>query len=552
MKEVLKKDKIYIFIILLLSVIVMIPLLLGPSSLGHDTVFHVANIDSIKTQLESSLIPSKISPTVGNSLGYGTHLFYPMFPHTITAYLSNITELFGLSTLHTTVIMYLLITIISSIEIFYLSQKIHGNKKFALLSSVIFLFFPYRLGDMVVRSAFNEVFTFLFIPLVLLGLLYLLEDKDKKFYLAFIIGCLGMINSHLVLTLYYAILLIPFIIIYRKKFFKKERLKKFITAALIITVLALPTLIPLLEHKHATEYMIYVDGYMSGLNYMEAFCMSISEYFQILSDYSWDNPTYINYIVIGLLGLALYFFCKKEKKSEHETFLWIFTGIAFFITTRLFPWILLPKFLYLIQFPWRMLTMLTISISLLVPIVFKQIKKEKLQTILLITTILLIPISEIHLIKKLTNDTYQIGEIESNNGMGHSKEYLPKKAYDNLTYFEQRNQDIIILSGQANIIELENNNNKIKIKLEEITQETTIEFPRLYYLGYKLKDSTGNKISLKESQNGFLQATITDNETYTLTYERTTLQKIVSYLCIPTTGLFIYLIIKPRKKEEKS
>ena len=212
----MKKDKNNLLILLLASIIVMIPLLFGPSSLGHDTVFHVANIDSLKLDLDSNFLPSKISSTIGNAFGYGTHLFYPMFPHLITAYLTKATSILHINTLSTTVIMYGIITFLSAIAMYYLSKKITKQNSLALLSSIIFLFMPYRLGDIVVRSAFNECFTFLFMPLVLLGLLYLIENDKRKFYLFFVTGCTGLLYSHLVITIYCAILFIPFIIIYHK------------------------------------------------------------------------------------------------------------------------------------------------------------------------------------------------------------------------------------------------------------------------------------------------------------------------------------------------
>ena len=120
----MKKDKHNILIILILSIIVMLPLLLGPSSLGHDTVFHVANIDSLKLDIANHFLPNRISSTIGNAFGYGTHLFYPMLPHLLTAYFSKITEIFHISTLHTVVIVYGIITFLSACLIYCLSKKI--------------------------------------------------------------------------------------------------------------------------------------------------------------------------------------------------------------------------------------------------------------------------------------------------------------------------------------------------------------------------------------------------------------------------------------------
>jgi len=547
----MKKDKNNLFIILLVSMIVMIPLLFGPSTLGHDTVFHVANIDSLKLDLDSSFLPSKISSTIANGFGYGTHLFYPMFPHLITAYLAKATSIFHINTLSTTVIMYGILTFLSAVVMYYLSKKITKSNSLALLSSIIFLFMPYRLGDIVVRSAYNECFTFLFMPLVLLGLLYLIESNKRKFYLCFITGCVGLLYSHLVITMYFAILLIPFVIVYHKEIFKKENFISLVIACIIIILLALPELIPMLEHKLSTEYMVYIKNYMTNIDYMNTFSHHLIDYVKILPDYSWDVPFYINYIVIFMLFVRLFFFIKEKEKEKTEIFLWAFTLLAFFISLNFFPWKIVPEFLYFIQFPWRMETMLTISISLLAPLVIKNINKKKLQTGILIASFILIPCTELFLVKKLTNDVYRIGEIIPNNGMGHSKEYLPKKAFDNEVYFEYRGKDIMLISGNAQIMEIENSNKKIEFELQTDSLETTIEFPKLYYLGYHLKTKDGKVLALEESENGFLQARIEGNGTYTLVYEGTTLNKIANTLGIIGLIGFGYLIFtsSPDKKK---
>lgn len=544
----MKKDKHNILIILILSIVVMLPLLLGPSSLGHDTVFHVANIDSLKLDIANSFIPNRISSTIGNAFGYGTHLFYPMLPHTVTAYIAKITEVFHISTLHTVVIVDGIITFLSACLMYFLSKKITKKNSLALLSSIIFLFMPYRLGDIVVRHAFNEVFTFLFIPLVLLGLLYFIENNKKMFYLCFISGCVGLLYSHLVITLYFALLLIPFVIIYRKDFFQKEKLIMFLNAVLVIIFLSLPGIITMVEHKSSGNYMIYQKNYMSNLDYMTTYSLNLLDYVKILDDYSWEIPMYINYIVIGLLLASFYFFIKNKKKRKEEIFFWIFTLLAFLISLNIFPWKFMPKFLYFIQFPWRMQTMLTISVSILAPFIFMKIKDKKKVKYLIIIAMVSIMITEIPLIIKLNNDVYEIGAIEPNSGMGHSTEYLPRKAYENKLYFDYRGQDIMLISGNAIIIDEKVENRKITFTLETSSIETTVEFPRLYYLGYKLETRDGKVLALEESENGFIQARLEGNGTYTLVYKGTTLEKVINILAIPAFGYFLYLVINPNEK----
>jgi len=175
----------------------------------------------------------------------------------------------------------------------------------------------------------------------------------------------------------------------------------------------------------------------------------------------------------------------------------------------------------------------------------KNQKKVKNLVIIVIAGVIL---TEIPLLVKLSNDVYEIGEIEANSGMGHSTEYLPKKAYENKLYFDYRGNDIMLIAGNAIIIDEKIENQKITFTLETSSIETIIEFPRLYYLGYKLETKDGKVLSLEESENGFIQARIEGNGTYTLAYTKTTLEKIINTLAIPAFGYFIYLIINPKTK----
>ncbi len=548
----MKKIDKNLLIIILFALIVMIPLFTDPYTLGHDTEFHIANIEDLKQGIGESLLPQRISPRIGYGLGYGTHLFYPMLPHWIGAWIAKISSLWNGSTANAVVLTYTMITILSAIVIYCLGKKITKNPTMSLLSATIFLFMPYRLGDIIVRQAYNEVFIFLFAPLVLLGLFYFIEKKDTYFYLWFILGCTGMLYSHQVLTLYYALLLIPFVIIYRKKFFTIERMKVLGKAVAVTVLLSLPGLLPMLEHKFSGEYMIFQKDFMSNLSYMETFSNHITDYFVIQKEYLWENiPMYLNGIVLLLLGSSLVLYFKKKKKEKQEKFLWILTGISFLLTLNIFPWVIMPKFLYMIQFPWRNVTFLTISIALLAPLGIHIIKQEKARNIVLVLLILLIPCTEIPLLKKLSNQVYQWSTITWNEGMGHSKEYLPVKAYQNMTYFETRGQDVKDLSGTSTIIEKENNQKRITIELTTSSEEVTIEFPRLYYLGYHLKSKEGTVIALEESTNGFVQARVRGNGTYTLVYEGTTIEKIANVLVLPGLGYFGYLLLENKIKRKK-
>lgn len=553
MKKYLNEHKWTIFIVILFSIISLIPLITNTHRLGHDTNFHIANAAVIERNIcITNLFPNLILDGIANNLGYGINLFYPSLPHTVLAYTYHIFKIFNISILDSMAIVYTLITIVSSLFVYLLANKILKNKWLALLSTTIFIFFPYRIGNIIIRSALNETFTFMFMPMILLSLEYLLEKKDNKFYPLFIIGYIGMFNSHLVITLYFTLLLIPFFIINFNKIFKKERLKPLIIATIVVTIIVLPFFVTVLEHKILGNYVVYQDGMMTGLNYMEYYSLNIKDYFKTNIDYMWGVPLFINiFSFVMLMISSVYSIIKKTNKTY--LFYYLLTILSFIITLKIFPWRNLPEALYMIQFPWRMETILAISYSICAVIFIKYFKPNKIKYIS-IGFILLIFSSSIFMINNfMKTDYYTTDILEDNLAMGHSNEYLPVKTNENIDYYYGRNEDIVIKSGDG-VVNV--NNNKVpnlNFTVTESSDYMILELPRLYYLGYSITSKDGKIKDCYENDNGFLEIIIDGNGDYALTYTGTTTYVVASKLRIVFIIISIgYLAYKLYNKKRKS
>ena len=130
--------------------------------------------------------------------------------------------------------------------------------------------------------------------------------------------------------------------------------------------------------------------------------------------------------------------------------------------------------------------------------------------------------------------------------MGNEREYLPEKVINNLEYFENRNKDIVIKSGTGEITKILDNVPDLIFEVNT-SESITIELPRFYYMGYQL-EINGQKVELTESDNGFLQATIQESGTYTLTYEKTMVMKIANIISVVTAIVCIILLIWKKRK----
>lgn len=527
--------KIYLYAaIILIAVISIFPLLQKSNIYGHDSRFHVACINDIKENISFSTPIPKINSNIGNNLGYGTNLFYPPLPHYLCAYLHLTLENFGIKLSTTIALVYLLITIASGIVMFHLSFSITKKENVSLLSSVIFLLMPYRIGNIIVRAALNESFVFLFFPMILLALHRLIENK--KFLLLFIIGYTGLILSHLVLAFYSSIFIIFWGLFHLKNLFKKDIIKKLLVGILIVSILVLPSISLMLSQKANGNYLVFIDGYMTGFSFLsENFCY-LSDFITQKADYSWDMPLFINLLVLISLFFSFIYFIIHTQNTNMNIFYLIFLLIlCFSMCLKIFPWKILPNIFYTIQFPWRLQIFISICISILSPFWISNFKFEKITSIIFIITLL---ISELSFFKSLSTYKYLYDGINYNSGLGNYQEYFSVNTYYFMDYFVERDTNIHIDNISTFNAKIFESSDKIIFKIENIKGNAIIELPRLYYIGYKLTNSKNENINFYENQKGFIEF-IGISDTYTLEYKG----PIIYQIFIIIRNIFILLLI---------
>ena len=210
------------------------------------------------------------------------------------------------------------------------------------------------------------------------------------------------------------------------------------------------------------------------------------------------------------------------------------------MTTRAFPWVVMPQVLTIIQFAWRINGFFLFFISFICGInayIFANeiIKNKWLKNVFIVFIIGLTylmssltafknvedynPVKELQFEKNIIEAT-SIGPYNIN------RDYLPKAAGKNIKYMQNRKNETIVLNGQAKII----NENKVKLKDEveieiENGKEVILELPYIYYHGYETKIN-GKKINNQESDKGFLQVEINESGNLEVEYKGTIGEKI--------------------------
>lgn len=546
-----KYINLYTIIIFLFSLFMFSPMFFN-YFLGDDTTFHAANIAVRGTSFFN--IFSKILPEIGNDLGYGIGIFYPMLPHFLGGLILNIIGVFGLGEYATLKILKFIVIFGSGIFMYLFASKLFKDKNKGLMASLFYISSSYFFVDIYSRDALNESFVFVFIPLIFLGIYYLFSENDKfKFYLCFIIGYVGMMYSHLVLSVWFTLIFILFLLFFVKDIFKKENFISLVIAALLILIFTSPFTIPLIEHMLNGEYFIFATK-LSTLTWT----LDLKQFFVQISDITVNNNyIFINFnIVVILLSLTTLFKILTKKISSYRKkfiigFLFI-SIVSIFLVTNDTIWYYMPSFLNNIQFPWRVCTFAVFGISLFaaegLDIFFDLFKKKfiPVASLLIITILASNVYYNMQNIQVVNTFPYNI-----NDAMGWDEEYLPIETKNNMAYLEKRKDDKIkIEKGNAKIKVISNNVPRMEFSVNDIKESVTLEIPRLYYLGYKIVDEDGKEINYFKNDKGLISIKLNKDGKYYVSYPGTTSYQIAKVVCIFTATICIIIIFLKLKNKK--
>ena len=557
-----RKRRDYI-IILIVSLLVSIPFL-KMSLLGTgDTRLHLLRIIGLKNSMQNSVFPYIIAPFYCNNFGYATNLFYPQ----LVTYIPYVLKVFTPS-YEVAMELFAVITIfLSGITMYAATYEITKNKYISLISSIIYLTFPYRFENIYERYAIGEFAALIFIPMVFQGLYNVIKGNKAKHYLI-AIGAAGMLLCHTITTLYTAIFCMIFILLNIKDFFKKDVIKLcLIDFVFIILITALFT-IPLIEHKLATKYVIFDADRMRGTG-IDVYDNSAS-FKQLITDSGSDKTVsfIIGIPILVYLAISVFAYKNIEKtdKSWYTTF-WVLSIISLFMVTKLFPWLIMPNVLTMIQFSWRILVFFNFFIAPICAIniytITIKIKNRNYAiSFIVICACILVVFTSLRLCEYISEKSgdsekyvnYERIKIENPviSHMNINREYLPQKAdYD---YMSNREDRVYVLDGKC---EIENESKKalqMEFDVFNASKDAVLELPYLYYLGYSIK-LDDNKISYTESEKGFISIALPDKiqkATVTVRYTGTILEKM-SYAIslIGVIGIIVYIRVYKRKINEE-
>ena len=539
-------------IILVIAIIISIPLLNKNFNIyGDDGIQHIARLMGTYQTITEGEFPSVIMSNFCNEFGYSWNIFYSP----ITAYIPLIFRLFTNSFELTLKLFMILVTFLSGISMYEFVKKVTKNRYAGVLSAILYILAPYRLTDTYMRIAISELTSFIFIPIIFHGM-YNIFNREEKKSLLLTLGAVGLILTHTVIAMYTAIICFIYALVNAKKLKEKQVWKMLGINVLLIILLTSFYIVPMLEHKLATEYEVFKPGRMERT---EELIRNKVDLVDLL--YTKQNNFSYEIGLVSLIGLVFTLLVHKKIEEQNRKIYWfsLISGIICIIMSlRFFPFEKLPGFMKMIQFTFRLLEFSSFFFAFIsainYSILIKKFNMKDVFVLSLIAFLLIVPLKKNLNNEKLwTEDKlWPAVEVNENTGRVHAGcatfEYLPSKAFNNLDYIKNRENRVYVLNGNAVIENEEKDGANMEFTVSNIKENTVIELPYIFYLGYKVEitNEAGEtlKIDTFESDNGFVAVNLPiTTEKVTVEYEGTMLMRI-TYL-ISLVGIIILEIIHP-------
>lgn len=355
----MKKEFWYFSVfIAFISFISIIGLFLHP---GQPTTFdaraHITSIAQFSVALSQGNFPVV---WLGNVANYGTP--GGLYVQQLSNYTGGLINIL-LHNPYASYVVVLFISIFLSGILFYKFLRLYISPLSSLLGVVLLTFAPFRIIDIYVRGDLPEIFSDIFLPLILLCLYYFVTKKNIQAYFGLILAVAGLVLSHPMAFVIYSFLFVPyfFFLLFEKFHTVRLMLSKegviyilyFFLAVVIGMGMASYYLLPLFIEQ---KYLLYVK---LPTHFDKNQILGWANFF---SPFWYRNTS--QFIKVGLLemgGVILFLLHELYKLKKRKfsfglgEFVFSISVLYIFFLTKFSYWIYEHTVLAQVQYGWRML-----------------------------------------------------------------------------------------------------------------------------------------------------------------------------------------------------
>jgi len=372
---------------ILLGLFAYLPILSGPGVVNTgDSAFLLMRLHQLVVNLRGGVFPVRWMPDAAYGLGYPFFNFYASLPY----YIAGLLNLLGFSYVWALKLTQMLGFVAATVFAYLLARHLWASKAAALLTALAYTYAPFHLIQVYVRGdALSEFYAFAFYPLILL-LLWRLRQKTSLVNTALLaLAYGGLILSHNISALVFS----PFVVLYTLWLAIPSGLRIFpisntqypinrkeVRAAIRFLLTALAGIIlglalsawfwlPALREGKWVHLERMTSGY---LHYSGHFRSADLVQWKILFDYRRQASPYAmgaGQTVFALAGTAsiLVWWARRRRPERNSAFfLLMLASVTFLITPLSRPlWDAIPL-LPFVQFPWRLLAVQALPVSLII------------------------------------------------------------------------------------------------------------------------------------------------------------------------------------------
>lgn len=537
---------------------------------GDDISFHLARIEGVKDGLLSGQFPVRIDPDTCAGYGYPTGLFYG----NLFLYFPAVLRICGVSAITAYKTMCLGINIATALISYYAIKGITKSRYTGFVGAVIYTLATWRIICMVSRAAVGESLSMMVLPLIIYGMYEILLGDKKKWYVLSI-GFTMLCQSHVINTLISGILAAVLSLCFIKPLIKDRRIIELLKAAGLTVLLNMWFIVPFIISYTGVDMNIHHS--LSAGNFRQGAIIP-TQLFNVFN----DKIGISNVLSTGVMGdmslslgiiptfgvvLSLIYvvFAKKQRLKEHKFFvcLFLFTVAVIYMSTSLFPWdYLRDKFGIIhffentLQFPWRFLTIATLTLSVMTAILIGFYSKNSHRAA--VCVVVLAVLSVVMFSSAYTeNGNIWLSKGESvidSTSVGATGEYFPNGRSEK-NYMPEK----YTKSGKVTIEDYEKNGTNIFLTLSGAENGDYVEVPLIYYPGYTAKSDSG-KLSITSGTNGVVKVGLSKGTSqvkiryggylpYILGNIVTLITLLLCVLYKPLKNKYGYMLAKENKKE---
>lgn len=343
---------------------------------SHDGEGHVIRMIEYDEALHDGQLPVRMTKRINFGLGYPFFNFNYPAPYAIG---QSFHEL-GFPFVESFKLLMFLGTLVGGLSI-YLFMRGHVDTLPSLISSLFYIFVPYRFLNMYVRGNPAENFALGLVPLLLWTVDRLIFSNGKKFILFVLVGSLFVLSHNTTVLMTAPLIVVYFFLRLTKKNTIQTILRSCAISVSLIAIVTSFYWVPVLVETRLTKLAELSEDYVTFFPTLKEVIYSpwgFGAYVQGVSPGKMSPQIGLLHVVmfVGSVFLLLIGFFKKKK--DYAKVMWFFVGTAAIALFLMLPvsrvvWDTI-HLLRFVQIPWRFLGILALCISCLAGFVVQVMK----------------------------------------------------------------------------------------------------------------------------------------------------------------------------------